>query len=342
MPKSMLFRFRSCFNLCVKYFLLMLVVTAFIFFFLRLAPLDPTGLLMSPMSTPADILHIKHRLGLDLPIWKQYLYWVDALLHGNAGMSYVSGEQVTALILHAVPVTFTLITITLIVSVALAFFFAILAFYYRENRLSEWVDHLNNLFLCIPDFLWSILLVFIFGISFHLLPTFGLIDPASDLTLNDKHGLLVAIILGGPSAWLSLAAHLLLPAMALIMGITPLQMKNLFNQLTRIYQRDFIYYAQLRGQTAFQLLTSQAIPNTLAGALSLLSNQASMLVGGTLLVETLFGLPGLGMLMIKALGNQDLPLIEGIALCYILLVISIQLITGTCMYLVDPRCRGNV
>lgn len=325
--------------LCIKYLLLILLVTLFIFFLLRLAPLDPTGLLMSPTSTAADILNLKHRLGLDLPLWQQYINWITGVLQGNAGTSFISGESVNILVLQALPITLLIITLSLVCSVTLAFLCAVIAFYYRENRLSVWIDQLNNIFLCIPDFLWSITLVFIFGITFHLLPVFGLVDPALDLPLANNHSLFIQLITAGPSAWQSLATHLLLPTAALVMGLTPLQMKNLFNQLTYIYQQDYIRFARLRGQPENLILLRQAIPNALPAVLALLSNQASMLVGGTLLVETLFGLPGLGMLIIKALGNQDLPLIEGVALCYVLLVIIIQMICQVLGYRVNPRLK---
>ena len=341
MVKPLFTALRLFLSLCLKYLLLMLVVTAFIFFLLRLAPLDPVGLLMSPTSTPADILNIKHRLGLDLPLWEQYCNWLAGLLQGRAGNSYVSGEGVITLVTEALPVTLLLVIMTLFFSVICAFLLGGLAFYYRGKRLSVWIDQLNNIFLCIPDFLWSIVLIFIFGITLHLLPVFGLVDPALDLQGADNQGVLVQLILGGPSAWLNLAAHLILPITALVMGITPLQMKNLFNQLTFIYQQDYIRYAQLRGQSRLRLLVVQAVPNAFPAALALLSNQASMLVGGTLLVETLFGLPGLGLLIIKALNNQDLPLIEGISLCYILLVILIQLISRAMIFRVDPRLKAN-
>lgn len=325
--------------LCVKYLLLILMVTLFIFFLLRLAPLDPTGLLISPTSTAADVLILKHRLGLDLPLWQQYINWITGVLHGNAGASFISGESVNTLVLQALPITLFIITFSIICSVILAFLFAGIAFYYRKSLLSVWIDQLNNIFLCIPDFLWSIALVFIFGITLHFLPVFGLVDPALDLPLANNQSLFIQLITAGPSAWQSLAIHLLLPTTALIMGLTPLQMKNLFNQLTFIYQQDYILFARLRGQSERLILLRQALPNALPAALALLSNQASMLVGGTLLVETLFGLPGLGMLIIKALGNQDLPLIEGVALCYILLVIIIQMICQVFSYRVDPRIK---
>lgn len=341
MVRELIIGIRFVVLLFLKYIAIVIGVSLLLFFLLRLAPLDPTAMLVSPTSTPADISRIKHSLGLDLPLWRQYLFWLSHLLHGSLGVSLVSGETISAMIFQALPVTLFLVGNTLVLSILLSLLLALSAYYYRGRYIAYIIDFINNIFICVPDFLWGIALVFIFGITFHLLPFFGLIDADVALSNNVSSNILSIILSFNINALCSLMAHFVLPTVALVMGITPLQVKNLFNQLTQIYRQDYIHYAKLRGFLPLRLLVTQALPNACPSAIALIGNQASMLIGGTLLVETIFGLPGLGMLMIKAINNLDLPLIQGVAFCYTLLVILVQMMTNTLMYCMTARVRGG-
>lgn len=309
-----------------KYLNILFWVSLILFIILRLMPLDPSGMLIPPTATPHDVAIIRHNLGLDQPIWVQYKIWIINLLSGDFGVSIQTGEPVIQSLKNAIPITSLLVFCAIIIGICLGLVLTLFAFYFQNTWISRSIEVFNNMTLSIPEFLWSILLIFIFGLILNWLPFFGLIDPSVQLhPLSDN--LLINIVLNHDLSVLSnLMAHLFMPIMVLAMSILPMIVKTLYVQLQLVYQQDFIKFAQLRGHPKRYILLRHALPNAIYPTIALIAVQASMLVGGTLLVETIFGLPGLGALMLKGITNQDLPIIQSVALCYGIAVLFINIV----------------
>ncbi|WP_249031679.1 ABC transporter permease [Tenebrionicola larvae] len=323
----------------IKYFLITIAVTFLLFSLLRLMPLDPTAMAQSPTATTEDIAKLKQYLLLDKPLLTQYGIWLRNLLHGDIGNAIQTGKPVADTLRETLPVTAILIFMALLSAIIHGIFIALIAFLLRRKCVIIFIDTINNLCISIPAFLWALLLIFFLGIYANFFPFFGLVSPGMTLDSGNTPLINKIITSNRPEIWFNSLLHFILPCYALSLTLIPVIVKNTFNQLSAVFQHDYISYAKLRGISTTRILLFHALPNALPPVIALISVQASMLVGGTLLVENIFGLPGSGMMMLKAIATQDLPLIQGIALCYAIAVIFIQAVTHLLLYFLTPYSR---
>ncbi|MDH1866523.1 ABC transporter permease [Pseudomonas chengduensis] len=324
----------------VRQLLIVLAVAILVFCILRLLPVDPSDMLLPPNGTEAERLAVRAALGLDQSLFTQFGVWLQQLLHGDLGVSIQSGEAVHQLLWHALPVTLQLVCFALFLGIVLGGGSGLLAFRYRHTPLRNTLEISNALALSVPEFLWGILLMLLFGIGLRWLPFFGQIAPL--LSVPDVTGFLFidTLLAGDLTAWLSVLGHYCLPALALALAIAPMLMRILYSSLNQIYLSDYVRSARLRGLSENRLLLRHALRNAILPALNLLGVQTGTLIGGTLLIENLYGLQGIGYLMLQAIRHQDLPVIQGIALVYAVAVLLINQLTDWLQYRLDPRGRA--
>lgn len=331
---------KACTMPCIalfKYLNILFWVSLILFVILRLMPLDPSGMLIPPTATHEDVAIIRQHLGLDQPIWVQYKIWLINLLSGDFGVSIQTGEPVVKSIKNAIYVTLLLVFCAVVFGVCMGLVLTLFAFYFQNTWMSRCIEFFINITISIPEFLWSILFIFIFGLMLNWLPFFGLIDSNIPLKPLSDHLLINILLQFDFRVFGNLMAHLLMPTLVLAMSILPMIVKTLYVQLQLVYQQDFIKFAQLRGHSKRYILLHHALPNAIYPTIALIAVQASMLVGGTLLVETIFGLPGLGALMLKGITNQDLPIIQAVALCYAVIVLFINIILKLIAHRFEPQ-----
>ncbi|MGZ8009178.1 ABC transporter permease [Pseudomonas syringae] len=319
--------------------LILFSVAAMIFVLLRLLPLDPVAMLLPPNATPEQSTHLRQALGLDRPIAVQFLFWCRQSVSGDLGQSIQFGESVATLILRTLPVTLQLVFFSLVLGISLGIASGLVAFHYRQTPLRGALDLCNSLALAIPEYLWAILLMLLFGIALRWLPFFGQIDPLLIVPRRSGFLLLDTLLAGNGAALGSALAHLLLPATALAMAIAPPLMRILYSSLDQAYAQEYINNGRLRGLSESRLLLRHALGNAWLPVVTLMGVQGGLLIGGTLLVEVIFGLPGLGSLMIDAITSQDLPLIQGVSLVYALAVLLSNTLMELWLIRLDPRLR---
>lgn len=325
-------------SLC-RQLMVLSAVAILVFLILRLLPLDPGAMLIPPNGSVAEQEKIRQALGLDQPLPQQFLIWIQHLLHGDLGRSIQSGEAVTGLLQQAFPVTVQLVALALLMGITAGSLSGILAFRYRFTLVRNALEVTNAFALSVPEFLWGLLLMLVFGIGFRVLPFFGQIAPQFTVEQHTGFLLIDTLINGDTGAFADVFAHYFLPALALALAIAPTLMRILYSSLNQIYASEFIRSARLRGLSERRLLLRHGLRNALLPALNLMSVQAGMLIGGTLLIEKIYGLQGIGYLMIDAINNQDLPVIQGIALLYGFCVLLINQTTEWLQRRLDPRAR---
>ena len=318
---------------------MMLAVAVIVFVTLRVMPVDPLGMLLPPNATPADIAALSRALGLDQPLYRQFTLWLGDVLAGDWGRSIQSGLPVGQMILQALPTTLQLVFFGLLGGVSLGVWGAVLAFSRRGTAVERIADALNGLSVAIPEFLWAILLILGIGIGTGWLPFLGPIDAGMTVPRATGFLLLDCLLAGDPAAFASALRHLALPAMAMTLGVAPPIMRVLRASLVEVYGEDYIAAARLRGVPERSLLWRHALRNASLPTVSLIGLQAGTIVGGTLLIETIFGLPGIGALMVSAIGNLDLPVIQGLALTYALAVQVMSMLTDALLLWLNPRLR---
>lgn len=321
--------------------LTMLVVSVVVFVVLRLLPADPVALMLGPNATRVEADALRQALGLDRSIPIQFALWLKDALSGDLGRSLQSNLPVTHLILESLPATLELAVCGMMLGIGLGVALGLAAFHWRGGRIERLIDGFSNLVIAIPNFLWAILFILLFGIGLKLLPFIGPIDPQFTLPRLTGFMLVNSLIQGNLAAFCSRLAHLALPAVALSMGMTPLVTRILRSSLIGVYAEEYISAARMRGVGEARILVRHALRNAALPTISLIGVQAGHLFGGTLLIEAIYGLPGLGNLMINAIRTHDLPVMQGVALTYCAIVLVLNRGVDLSYAWLNPRLRSQ-
>jgi ABC-type dipeptide/oligopeptide/nickel transport system permease component len=318
---------------------IMLVVAALVFTVLRLLPADPLGMSLPPNASQADVAQMRQEMGFDRPIAAQFGIWLQHLAEGDLGTSIHFRRRVAAMILTALPTTLELVAAGLALGVTLGMICGMAMFAWRGTIREQLVDLGSTVVMSVPEFLWAILLILGIGVGLGLLPFIGRIDPQVTVPAATGFLLIDTLIAGRPAAFLSVLAHLVLPALALALALAPLIMRVLRSSLIDTYLEDYITLARLRGIGERRILWRHALKNAALPTLSLIGVQAGFMFGGTLLVEVIYAYPGIGSLMVDAVRNHDLPLIQGIALTYCIIVLAVNTAVDILYLVLNPKLR---
>jgi ABC-type dipeptide/oligopeptide/nickel transport system permease component len=315
----------------------LLIVSILIFVVLRLLPADPLAMSLPPNATREEAAAMRHDMGFDRPIPVQYAIWLGHIAEGDFGTSIQFRRSVSNLILAALPTTLELVMTGLLLGIVLGLGCGLLMFAWRGSIKEQIADVGSVVVMSIPEFLWAILLILGFGVGLRLLPFIGRMD--AQITVPRTTGFLLVdtLLAGNLRAFGSAVEHLALPAFALALSLTPLIMRVLRSSLFDSYADEYITLARLRGLSERRILLFHALKNAALPTVSLIGVQAGFMFGGTLLVEVIFTLPGLGNLMVQALHNQDLPLIQGIALVYCVIVLVLNTVVEVAYLGLNPK-----
>ena len=318
---------------------LILLVSLLVFVVLRLIPADPLAMAVPPNATNEEIEAMRSEMGLDLPILEQYAIWLGQILGGDFGRSIAFGQPVLRLIGQSLPATIELAVMAALLAAVIGIVGGLIMFRLRGSTGEQVADLSSTLMMSIPDFLWGLFLILIFGVTLNLLPFAGRLPPGAS-SPGITGFLLVDLIVTGQFAtlWAALG-HMLLPAVALALGTAPLVMRILRSSLMEVINEDYITMARLRGVPERRVITRHAFKNAFLPTLTLMGVQFSFLFGGTLLVEVIYSYPGLGNMLVEAVRNTDLPIIQGAALIYALAVLTINLAIDVAYVVLNPKLR---
>ena len=317
----------------------LLLLSMVVFVVLRMLPVDPLAMLLPASATAADAAALRQQLGFDKPIPQQFLIWLWEAVNGNLGSSINFRQPVVQLMLAAVPATLELTLTSLLLALVISVPGGVLAFVLHQRRHEAAADLIVALMQSIPAFLWSLLLILAFGVFWPVLPFSGRVGDG--VTLPDITGfaLVDLLLLGRFEAWLSAVSHLLLPALALALGFAPLVIRVLRSSLIDAANEPYVEVARLRGLSETRILWRHMLKNASLPTITMIGVQFGFLFGGALLVEMIFGFPGVGNLMVQAVKGNDLPLIQGIALIFCVLMLVITVIVDVLYAVLNPRLR---
>ncbi|HWX47755.1 MAG TPA: ABC transporter permease [Roseomonas sp.] len=297
----------------------MAVVAVIVFLMLRLSPGDPAAILAGDQATAEDIAVIRDRLGLDQPLLQQFFLWLGQLLRGDLGNSIYLNRPVLGLIAERVEPTLALSVSTMAFAVLLAVPLGVLAAW----RAGSWVDQaimaLSVLAFSLPVFLIGYGLVIGFALQFDLLPVQGFVSLSEDPLAFARHLVLPTLTLG-------------LVYMALLARITRATMLEVLNE-------DFIRTARAKGLAEPRVLILHALKNASVPIVTTIGVGIALLIGGVVVTESVFAIPGIGRLTIEAVLQRDYPVIQGVILvvagAYVLVNLAIDLTYSA----LDPRIR---
>ncbi len=318
---------------------ILLVVSALLFCVLRLLPVDPAAMSLPPTATIAEVEAKRREMGLDRPLPEQYLIWLKGVLQGDFGQSIALRREAGSLVAATLPATIQLAVAAMVLAAILGVGGGLLLFHLRGTILEAVADLISILLLSIPEFLWGLILLFVFGVMLDLLPVTGQVAPGLPLPHVTGFLLLDALLVGRFDVFLSACQHLILPAAALGLAFSPTIMRVLRSSLFDVYHEDYIQQARLRGLSEGHILLGHAFKNASLPTLTLAGVQFGILFSGTLLVEVIYSYPGMGNLMVDAVRNADLPLIEAIGLTYCVVVLVINTVVDGLYVVLNPKLR---
>ena len=297
----------------------MLVVALVVFLLLHLSPGDPAAIIAGDNGTQEDIERIRATLGLDRPLVIQFVSWIWDLLQGDLGMSVYNKVKVTTLIAQRMQPTLALAVFTMIFAVSLAVPIGILAAW----KVGTWVDHVIMGFAVVafscPVFLIGYGLVFEFARKWKLLPVQGF-KPIEQ----------------GIGPFLS---HLVLPALALGLVYMALLSRMTRSTMLEVLGEDYIRTARAKGVSEKAVLLRHALRNASVPIVTTIGLGIALLIGGVVVTESVFAIPGIGRLTIEAVTQRDYPVIQGVILVASMVYVLVNLAIDLAYGLLDPRIR---
>jgi len=319
----------------------LLAVSIIVFVVLRAIPADPLAMMLPPNATIEDAERMRHAFGLDRSISEQYFIWLGHALRGDLGTSIQSRLPVIALIRTSLPITIELVICALVVGILMGVGLGLLTFLGRGTIVERAGEVVASLAQSIPEFLWGILLILLFGLWLRVLPFIGPIDSRVVVPSHTGFLLIDTFIAGRWDAFGSRLEHLILPSLAIAMILAPLIMRLLRSNLAEAYAEEYVNSARLRGVGETRILFRHALRNALIPTVTLIGIQAAHTFGGTVLIESIYSLPGLGNLTIGAIRTHDLPLIQGITLTYCAAVLLLNGLVDLAYFWLNPRLRAQ-
>jgi ABC-type dipeptide/oligopeptide/nickel transport system permease component len=314
-------------------------VAVIVFVLLRVVPGDPIAMMIPPGASQADIGRLRALYGLDQPILHQFVAWLGQVGIGDFGRSISLRQNVFDLLLMRLPATIELALLAALIAAVIGVLVALIGILSRGRR-AEWaVDGGVGVLLAIPDFLWALILLLLFGVLIPLLPISGRIDPQIDLTLHSNFYLIESLVTGRFDIAFALLHHMILPALALALPFAAIIARLLKASLVEAEDQDYAQVARARGYSRPAILLHEVFPNALIPTVALGGVQVTLLLGGTVLVERIFSYEGIGNMAIDAVINRDFPLIQGLVLTFAVMFIALNLIVDFVVTLLDPRLR---
>lgn len=320
---------------------LLLVVSALLFTALRVLPVDPAAMSMPPTATRAEIEQARVAMGLDRPLPEQFAIWLRQTLHGDLGRSIHLRRPVATLLADSLPATIELALAAMLIAGSLGLAGGLLLFAIRGRTLEPLAETATILMMSVPEFLWALLFIFVFGVALQALPFTGRLDAGIARPVFTGFLRFDSLWLGRFDAFVSALRHLILPAAALGIAFAPPVIRVLRASLIEVWHEDYIRQARLRGLSDTRVLIGHALQNAALPTLTLMGVQFGFLFGGSLLIEVIYAYPGMGNLMVDAVRNADLPIIQAVGLTYCITVLLINATVDALYHVLDPRLKHD-
>lgn len=308
---------RRIINVLPVAFMVLLVT----FSLIHIAPGNPAYTILGEQASRAAVKLLDQQMGLNQPLGLQFVEYVKHVVEGNLGYSLLDHQSVASLIVSRLPVTFELAFLAVVLSLLIALPAGILAAY----RPNTWIDSLSRVLAlvgaAVPNFWLALLLVYIFAVSLHWFPSLGWIP------LNQG--------VGG-NLW-----HIILPVVVLALPLVAITSRVLRGELMEVMRLMYIQVARSKGVREWGVVMRHGLRNALIPVVTVVGLQVGGLLGGVVITESIFSLPGMGQLVVNAIFNRDYPVLQGSVLFMALVVLAANLLVDLCYAWIDPRIRYN-
>jgi len=289
-------------------------ITVITFFLLRLIPGDPALQILGQHYTPAGAKVVRHSLGLDKPLWQQYLLFLQHLFQGNLGDSITFKQSAGSVIAERLPPTLFLVayaaTLALLVSIPAGVISAL-----RRGGIFDQTARITTLVgFAMPGFWLGIILILIFSVHLQLFPVNG-------------YG----------NTFVQHLDHLFLPAVTIALGFSTIVIRTLRSSTLEVLSSDYVDTARIKGISRFAVLRRHVLRNAIISVVVVFGINLAFLISGTVIIENVFGIPGVGRLLVDSVSTRDYPVVQGVTLIFAFLVVAVNLITDVVHASLDPR-----
>lgn len=290
---------------------------------------DPVANMLPESATEVERMQLRASLGLNDPVFVQFLHYLSRLLHGNFGISYYNQVSVFQLIMERLPATLELVFVAVIISLAVGFPLGVWVAITRNKLLREGVQILSLIGVSLPWFLIGIMLIIVFSVWLGWFPSSGRGETVKIGFWST--GLLTA------SGWRSIV----LPALSLALSMITIIMRLVRTEMLEVMKADYIKFARARGIENYRIWFRHALRNALLPVVTVIGLQIGGLIAFAIVIETVFQWPGMGLLLIQSINYVDVPVLSGYLLFIALVFIMINTIVDLLYYLIDPRMRAQ-
>jgi peptide/nickel transport system permease protein len=296
-------------------------VSIVVFAVMHLVPGDIVDALLGPDATldPAARATLRRILGVDTPVYIQYVHWLGGVLHGNLGISLATRDSVVSILLHALPITMELAILSTLLAIAVALPLGIISAIRPYGWLSAAVRFLGLLGLSIPNFWLATILILVTSVYFGWSPALIYVPLFSDPIGNLR--------------------QMLLPILSLSVTLVAVVMRMTRSSMLEVLGQDYMRTARAKGLWEMTITMRHGLKNALIPVITVIGIQFGYLLGGTVVIEQIFGLPGLGWVLLGAISQRDYPVIQGGVLVITMAFILVNLLVDLLYARLDPRIK---
>ncbi|HET8998745.1 MAG TPA: ABC transporter permease [bacterium] len=313
-------------------------VAVLAFFSLHLLPGDPVQIMLGDTTSSAALIRsVQHELHLDQPLHVQLVLFLTQLAHGDLGTSIVQHRPVAALIAEALPATIELTAATIVIAVLIAVPLGLVS----ALRPGSWVDRAvlstSLLGASMPAFWFGLLLILFFAVNGRLLPTSGQIDPAIGVPPVTGFLLVDSLLAANGAAVISVLRHLVMPALTLGVVFAAVLARTIRSSMIEALHRQYVTTARAKGLSEAAVVIKHALRNALIPAITVAGLQIGELLGGNMIVETVFAWPGLGRLVVNSIFARDYLVVQAAVMLYALTYVAANLAVDVAYTVLDPQ-----
>jgi len=318
----------------------LLGVSLIVFVMMTLTPGDPVQIMIGDQAvTPEQEAAMRRDLGLDRPIAERFFVFLGNALTGDFGTSFYHKRPVSEVIAERLPATIELSLVALIVALATSIPLGVLAAVRKDSIFDRIATVGSLLGVSLPGFWFGILLLMLFAVQLRLLPVSGRIGYSAEIEPITRLLLVDTLLRGRFDAFLDALRHIILPAITLGLPMTAILMRVTRTSMLEVMRQDYVTFAEAKGLSRRRILFRHALKNALIPTVSVAAIETGSLLGGNMIVETVFGWPGLGRLVVESIFLRNYPLVQAAVLLYAVTYVLLNFLADILYTVLNPRVR---
>lgn len=307
---------RFCLLRLLQLIPVLLGITIIAFLLLRVMPGDPATLMLGSRGSAEEIAKLNAQLGLDKPLWMQYLTFLTDAMQGNFGQSIAYKSAVGPLILDKLWPTLGLVAYSTVLAIGMTIPLSLISAIRRGKAIDNGIKLFFVVMMSMPAFWLGILLIILFSVTWQIFPVSGYGDNFIDRLY-----------------------HLFLPALVIALGTAAMTIRTMRSSVIAVLRSDFIDTALSKGLSYPRVIAKHVLRNSMLSTISVLGVHTSWVIGGTVVIEAVFAIPGLGSLLVSSIGARDYSMVQGLTVTFAVLVVLINMITDIAYVVANPRMK---